>query len=476
MGDGLDEALNQLTAVSDPNPDQEILLISDGKENRSLYIADVQPDLVANGIPVHALGLGYSYGINETKLIDLATATGGSYRITSDDILFRKYFLEILAEAADWSVIVDPISYAGIRPSYVEVPVGEYDTKVIVTAFWEGTNADNGLQLTLISPSGKEINPETLNAKIKYVEHPRYAFYQMEFPLAGDLSSEHSGIWHAKTRKSPTAGTVRYSVEAMAVSPLRLDLELNSQLFFTGREIPLKAVLAYKEKPITESKVVIYTDIPVMNIDNLLYHEQIDIDNTDWDGKGDPPSVVDQKIGILKKMYGEKLFATQTVETYLYDDGQHGDGKPRDGIYGGSLKETTMPGPYAFRCVASDIRIDSSEVLVTRESTTSSFNQVNITPDSSIIETELYTEKNQTILKLFIVPGDKFKNYLGPGHEVKAEVVYAKSGRVVPLNDNANGTYTAHILLTKEEVMYSAQVIISIDGKEFTVIKPFEKQ
>lgn len=105
IGDGLHEADGQLSGVADPNPIRAILLISDGMENTPDWIADYQADLIAHGIKVYALGLGYGTGIDQGKLADLAAATAGDYRITNVDLEFRKFFLEVLADAANWEVI-----------------------------------------------------------------------------------------------------------------------------------------------------------------------------------------------------------------------------------------------------------------------------------------------------------------------------------------------------------------------------------
>lgn len=198
IGDGLSEAHTQLTGPSaEPGHRKAILLVSDGKENEPIDIADIQPDLISDGIIVYPLGLGYGSYINESKLTDLAAATGGDYRITSDDLTFRKFFLEMLVYSADWSVITDPVDT--LEPgavATVDVPVTTTDKMVTFSVIWEGS--ENALDVKLITPSGDTV-PKT-GGGIRYVQHPFYAFYQLDFPLSKPLTSQWAGQWKLKLK------------------------------------------------------------------------------------------------------------------------------------------------------------------------------------------------------------------------------------------------------------------------------------
>ncbi len=106
IGDGLREAHNQLIASPSPaDIDRVVLLVTDGKENQSEWISDVRTDLISSDVTVYVLGLGYGSGVDELKLVNLASDTEGTYRITADHLAFRKLFIEALAGVVDWSLV-----------------------------------------------------------------------------------------------------------------------------------------------------------------------------------------------------------------------------------------------------------------------------------------------------------------------------------------------------------------------------------
>ena len=478
IGDGLNEALTQLDGISDPNPLQAILLISDGKENTPLWIADVQPNLIGNNIKVYSLGLGYSSGIDEEKLTDLAEATGGDYRITSDDLEFRKFFLEVLADAANWEVITDPIQILTSQPTFISVPVTDYDRKVIFTAYWEGQRADNALSLLLITPSGKIITSSTSSNKINYFEHPRYSFYCVEFPLSGELSGDHQGIWKMKLVKNPNAGNIRYAISAFSDSAVEFDVQFINQSNLTGEKINVTGRLTKGGIPIPGLGIDIFCDVPLVGAGNVLYDPDIGIEDLDPDMivNGDPVSLIDQKITLLSKRNKKNVLIRGKTQLKLYDDGMHQDGNANDGIYANSFSSTRIPGSYTFRFVASDIPSGNGQTT-TREWTKSFSNKVNIDPDYSIIQIDSVSgESDQVIKRVRVVPRDRFGNYLGPGHYVTAIIWYAGNGREIVLKDNIDGTYVRDIVLTQEEVMENATVLIEVDKKPFNPQKPLLKR
>lgn len=77
IGDGLGEAVNQITGSATGNPLCSIVLLSDGMENSAQFYSDVQADVMALGCPVTTVAFGPAS--DETLLQDIATDNGGIF-------------------------------------------------------------------------------------------------------------------------------------------------------------------------------------------------------------------------------------------------------------------------------------------------------------------------------------------------------------------------------------------------------------
>ena len=478
IGDGLNEALNQLTGpAADADHDQVILLVTDGKENTPLWVDDVNDALIASNIAVYALGLGYGSGINEEILSNLADATGGTFRVTSDELIFRKFFIEILAGALDWAVVVDPVGELG-RDENVLVPVtiGVDETSSTFTAYWE--RFDNAIDFTLISPSGTVITPSnaTPNTQIRFGKHPRYAFYQLDFPLEGSLAGEWAGQWKMKlsgTNHISSGQKARYSASAFAEGGAKLDVSLGEVAHIAGKAIPIKVCLMKDGKPLSGAQIDVHCDAPAVSVANVLNRGKVSLNELKKNAliSRDPISLVDQKLQILTKQAGKDILPRKMTKFMLFDDGKHGDGKVRDGVYAASFTDNKTPGSYTLRIVASNIPAGKN-LTTTREWTTSLYNGINTDPKYSQIDVKRLTQTAdgwRYIVK--IVPRDQFDNYLGPDHRVSISVSSRYGKYQIELTDNVDGSYTKDILLPTKELKAGVKLGINIDGKKFTDVK-----
>jgi len=472
IGDGLHQARLQFSTHGDPDNDEVILLVTDGKENREKKISEIQPGLIADHIAVHSLGLGHGTGINEAILTDLAAATSGTYRITADPLEFRKFFLEILAGAANWSVIIDPIGQLA-EGEIITVPVSITADQVgaSFTAYWEGI--DDAIDLTLITPSGKEITPYDT---VRYVEHPRYVLYQLDFPLTGYLSSEWAGEWKMKLSgtKQIRTGKVRYSTSAMAEGGPKIDAGFDKLYSQTGDRVRVWVRFAIPSFPLPPPtpEVVAYCEKPLEGVGNVLHAFKYDpakLQPADSSVDYDP---ITHKLDILRKEAAREILPRSTTQLLLFDDGVHGDGAADDGLYANSFADTKVAGSYTFRFVASGIP-GGGGLTTTREWTKSFYNEVNIDPDYSIIDLKyLARTADGQRYSLNIAPKDRFGNYLGPGHQVKAVVSHTGGKRGIPLGDNIDGTYSKEILVTNDELKAGAKLEIDVDQKTFATVQP----
>jgi len=476
IGDGLRRALDQLaTHPADGPHDRRILLVSDGKENQPQWISDVQPGLVGHNATVYCLGLGYEAGLNGPKLSGLAQATCGLYMNTANSEEFRELFIKAYGNAFDESQPNDPIKELKLGDSNtVTVSIAPVESRAIITAYWEAF--PDAIDLDLITPSGQPITPSTTNERIRYVEDPYYVFYELQFPLADELATEWEGQWQAVMKRPVPAPagapeTIRYGVSALVKGGVKFIVTFDRQLHLTGDVIQMQAQLVREGELLVGPQIDVFGDIPLIGVGNLLHDNYVDpnVLKQVQEVNGDPINMVDRKLQILNEQAGGGVLERGRAAPFqLYDDGLHGDGAPNDGLYGNSFTETKTQGSYTFRFVASEIPV-AEDLTTTREWTKSFYTEVRVDPDYSglsIQQTGVTVDGIKYAVE--VVPGDRFGNYIGPGHDVTVEVIYPGGGRRISLTDNVDGIYTTEMLLTYEEYEANAQFNVSIDGEPFT--------
>ncbi len=480
IGDGLRQALNDfLSATSEPEHSRSILLVTDGMENTAEMIATVQPDLIANDITVYALGLGYGAGIDETKLVNLVEATHGTYRITSDNLFFQKLFIETLAGAVDWSVINDPAgTISAGMVQMIPIVVQPDETGVTFTVYWDGP--DHAVDCELITPSGKIITGNPRNSSVRYGEHSGYVFYQVDFPLVGDLATEWAGEWKMKLTGSDSIGrgvSVRYSSSCFAESGPELEVSFNKLFNLTGDDIRLEALLTRSGMPVTGAKLYVYGDVPKIGAGNVLHEGVVNMDQLHQPAVigGDTLSLIDKKIWLLSNSGKTNVLLRDSATIQLYDDGLHGDRSANDGIYANKFSDTRIQGSYTFRFVASGIPSGGGRTS-TCEWTKSFYNEVKIDPAYSAVKLDKTTAGPSGVtFNVDVTMKDQFGNYMGPGHDVRAKKPAQRPADGIRLNDLINGTYSGSVLLSNNELNAGTPIEIFVDGREFTRLRTTRK-
>jgi len=471
IGDGLQEALTQFAAApAAPGHRRSVLLVSDGKENMPLWIADVQSSLDSNGIAVYCLGLGYGSGINEAKLTDLSGATGGTYRITADHLVFKKLFLEALAGAVDWSLISDPIGELS-RGETATVPfsVAGDEHGVTATVAWEGT--EHAVSLVLRTPSGERVTPKTPNRWVRWGSGPRYRFCQLDFPLAGELAGEWAGTWQmvlASTGALDAGQSVRYTTSAYAEGGAGLQVDFGKPPYLTGRPVVVRARVLRDGRDVGAKQVHVVGSMPAVSVANVLHDHKVSADELQKvrPADGDPLSLADKKLQVLMRNAGPDLLPRKQAKLTLHDDGLHNDGAARDGVYANVLTGARISGTYTFR-----VRVDGipagGERTTTREWSGAFHVAPHVLAEHSRLATRLVQKTPQgPKVEARVVPKDAFGNFLGPGHDVR--VAFGRGGKQdVPLTDNVDGTYSGEFVVPPRAVPPEITLTVSIDGKDF---------
>ena len=300
IGDGLDEALNQLASSPTENSLCSFVLLSDGMENSSLYWADVSGAVIASGCPVTAIAFGPES--DETLMQQIATDTGGLY-------FYNDVYVSTLSESATATTAADMALDLGSTYEYAEGkaegrqrllaekgvvsekdPEAKHEVLVDETVYeaifaldwYERWWAE--LELILVDPAGKTYDQNS----------PGYSFEEHRptgtWAGASPTRSLAPGQMIVKWLNSEEQ-TVPYQVLVSGRTHITLDLLLPDRLgtnYYTGNLVPIYAFLS-AARPIAVAMVNAYVTAP--------------------DG-------------------------TETLVP-LNDDGESGDGAANDGFYAG---------------------------------------------------------------------------------------------------------------------------------------------
>ncbi len=302
IGDGLREALHQRSISSTGNARCSIVLLSDGMENSPEFWATVKTSAMMAGCPVTAIAFGPESDedlmkqiaadtgglsfYNDVFLSAAAPADGGGGATTDDDMALELggtyEYSQALGEGrqrliAQKGVVPAPADdVEQAHPLIIDPSVSE----ALFVLDWNTPNAEMALRLR--RPDGTILDSTTV-------------LYTFQDFTAGHLgwriSNPPPGAWEMLVTQSMGGqSAVAYQVIASGRSNLTFDLvpDRSGVQRLTGQRMPIHAILA-AGGPIPDATVVATVTAP--------------------DG-------------------------TETRLT-LHDDGQHRDGIPGDGLYGG---------------------------------------------------------------------------------------------------------------------------------------------
>jgi len=252
IGDGIFEASALLSpATTDV---KAMVVMTDGNENSSRFIADVEPQLTAQ---TYAVGLGTPANTSAVALDRIVRNTGGYQLITGapdldNQLRLHKYFLQILGGVSNSEIVTDPdyIIAKGEKQSH-SFMVTEADIDVDVYFISQQPWA---LRCELIAPNGEVINPARVGIEpnIRFITGRSVHYYRMALPAMIEKPGGHIGEWKAIVSlgskfnannefKSPWPH-VRYAFMVQAQSNLTMrallvqkDFDLQSQMEISVR-------------------------------------------------------------------------------------------------------------------------------------------------------------------------------------------------------------------------------------------------
>lgn len=279
IGNGLQLARNTLNPVT--GYDQQALIVfTDGLENTSLFIADVMGSINSR---TYAVGLGTAQQVSTGALNALTNGTGGYLLLsgplsTSVDDYFRltKYFLQILAGVTNTNIVTDPAGY--IAPGMkLRIPFVLNETDIDSTVILLTDLPSEVLNFLIETPAGDLMNPAqagTLGATFAMGTNMSYYRFTLPLPLGGKPAQD--GTWyavlevddklferyaHARDQSlaswsARTSHGVRYSVNAHALSNLRMDARISQNSLGLGATMTIRATLTEYGIPVDHRATV----------------------------------------------------------------------------------------------------------------------------------------------------------------------------------------------------------------------------
>lgn len=201
IGDGVEVGNTLLTDANTDYDELAMIVFTDGKENRSKYIADVSSLI---GDKVFAIGLGTASDLNAAALTELCNNSGGEMLLTDtidpmDDFFkLSKYYLQILAGITNVDIVTDPEDR--IAPGEVHrIPFELNETDISHDVVLLCPAADV-VRMTLETPTGDVIDPAFAGSAlgVTYVPGQIFSYYRVTLPVVGPSgSAAQEGKWTA---------------------------------------------------------------------------------------------------------------------------------------------------------------------------------------------------------------------------------------------------------------------------------------
>lgn len=262
-----------------------IVVLTDGKENRSPFLADIMSEDLP--YPVYAIGMGSPDSLETDELMAVTNMTGGYTFITGEldnasEFAIAGFFNKILTEINGEGIALDPSRL--IKPGHTQ----EFQIKV--------TEADKRLDIILMKPAGAEFDVRILapnkqefelsgdkkgkssSAGVSVLRTARVNRYRIPFPLeSGGGPSSHTGTWRVgvSMREGPFMKLIgnlgkrglktnllkqhgiRYALQANVRSNLRFHARLIQDGLEPGSNLLFRAVVTQNNLPLQDPTAAI---------------------------------------------------------------------------------------------------------------------------------------------------------------------------------------------------------------------------
>lgn len=280
IGDGVEKGNELLAAASGSYDETAMIVFTDGKENRSKYIADVSSLI---GDKVFAIGLGTASDLNAAALNELCNGSGGELLLTDtidpmDDFFkLSKYYLQVLAGITNVDIVTDPEDWIAPGEEHrIPFVLNETDISHDVVLLCPASDV---VRMTLETPEGYMIDPAFASSSIgvTFVTGPNFSYYRITLPVVNpEGTASKEGTWTAVLKvnekyyrkylgsldnkpellKQVATHGVRYNLSVYSLSNLRLNGTLSQSSYEPGALVSLRCVLTEYGLPLAGQATV----------------------------------------------------------------------------------------------------------------------------------------------------------------------------------------------------------------------------
>ena len=269
IGGGL--KLGQASLVPSALTRKVAIVFTDGYENTPPMIASVEPSVIAAGTEVYAIGLGDPAYLSTAALNQLAASSAGKFFQTTDPLVLRKQFVEILADAFRQNMATDPILTVQQNvPVTIPVSITSCESRISFVLLWEDPAAQ--IQFTIRAPDGTTFGAGSgaANRLARYVQRPGYRFFQITLPPGPTrtIGPRQLGQWQMLIDPvHVTGGTTRISTSVLVESELQITAQITAPAL--GAPMSVHAVLTHAGSVVPNARVSVLLTAPLTSLAQL---------------------------------------------------------------------------------------------------------------------------------------------------------------------------------------------------------------
>ncbi|MDB5483447.1 MAG: choice-of-anchor domain [Caulobacteraceae bacterium] len=269
IGAGLKVAQTDLTASGMAR--NVAIVFTDGYQNTAPNIETIEPGLLAAGIEVYAVGLGDPAYLSTPQLQSLAASSNGKFFQTTDPLVLRKQFVEVLADAFRQQMAVDPLIdlQQGV-PLTIPVNITSCESRISFVLLWEDLAAQ--VQFTVRAPDGTTFGPGSgaNNRLVRYVHRPGYRFLQITLPPGPNktIGPKQLGVWNMFIDPVFVAGgTTRASTNVLVESELQIVARVQATTI--GAPVLVRTRLTHAGSVVSKARVAVAVTSPLTSLASL---------------------------------------------------------------------------------------------------------------------------------------------------------------------------------------------------------------
>ena len=269
IGGGLQ--LGQTSLAASAMTRKVAIVFTDGYENTPPMIAAVEPGVINAGTEVYAVGLGDPAYLSTAALQSLAASSNGKFFQTTDALVLRKQFVEVLADAFRQNMAADPIFdlRQGV-PVTVPVEITNCESRITFVLLWEDPSAQ--VQFSIRAPDGTTFGSGSPanNRLVRYVQSPGYRFFQITLPPGPTrtIGPNQLGVWEMLIEPVfVSGGTTRASTNVLVESELEITAEVHATT--VGAPMSVEVVLAHAGSPVRTADVKVALTSPLVSLAQL---------------------------------------------------------------------------------------------------------------------------------------------------------------------------------------------------------------